>query len=298
MSLALGLSLATAGQGGDIVPVISTTIAGLSKASTGAVAASVGITAAIAGTSKKSTGSLTGTVTHIFSPADLAGLVAWYRGDLLTTLGGNVSSWTDKSASVNPAVQASALLQPGSATSDSNFNFKGVVEFTSDILSSGASVDLTTGYTIFATWRMTNLKNYNGVFRSAALPLVTGDGVILLVNNGGTLIWGQNDTNDWFWQEISLLSATHVYSVCITHNGTAAGRAIYLNGTDITANGAFGGTFSNIMAPHPIHIGTGAGAADEFLDGRMAEQIVYNTALSPTDIDQVNAYLQTRYANY
>ncbi|NQT54538.1 PEP-CTERM sorting domain-containing protein [bacterium] len=203
-------------------------------------------------------------------------MLLWLKADAgITTVGGSVSAWADQSTHGNDAAQATAANQP--SHSPTGLNGQAAVLFDG----SGQHMIISTpptGYeTAFFVYQDTSTVSY-------ATPLGT------VYDGHGAYHGHGNDTG--------IFNTT--YTDAKTLNGLNA-----RDGADV-GNGT--------ATPRPddwaldVHVATGAltqGArtvgADNFtpasraINGGIAEIILYDRALTPTEQDQVGSYLANKY---
>lgn len=329
MSLAIGVDLGIAGIGGSAPPppAVTGTIAGVSQRSSGSATATVIVTGAIAGTSqrssglvaalvtklvtgtiagtaKRSSGSITGTVAS-FVPSDISGLVGWYSADQIAGAQGDpISSWSDLSASGATATQISIPNQPALQSPDARFNGHNSALFSQDkAMVTSPAIDLSAGMTVVSVFNYIAPINYNGLFRYELTAATdTSGGIVMYGAANGSLNFGQA-TFGWYWNGAAgAIVANTSYIAAAIVSGSSAYK-IRLNGSDVTAGGsATGSTTSLPGSSRPLFLGCGVGVPGVTLhfgmNGYLAEQLVYNSALSPTDIGKVETYLNAKYAVY
>lgn len=210
-----------------------------------------------------------------FEPLDIAGLKMWLRSDAGITLSaGNVSQWDDLSGSGNDAAQTDTSIQP--ALILNAINNLPVVRFASDKLTT-VSIDIGER-TEFMLIRQNGLYfgNYHGILANLGDPYYQ-----LYVGGSGTFnsyITAPIDHNSVF------LSSYQYFC-----------RVISTTNVDFYNNGTAG-----ISGPHaasntnqPIMIGN-YGA--NYLNGDIAEIILYDHALPDSQRTKVQNYLNDRYA--
>jgi hypothetical protein len=230
-----------------------------------------------------------------FSPTDLSGITLWLKADAGVTLSGsNVTAWADQSGNGNNA-SSSEGSRP---TFVSNvLNSKPVLRFDG----AGQQMALTssigeTEYSIFIVCKNNDNTNgsmllwtteedygrYIGVITDVGFYADARNKFILSEADAGG--GGEGSIIAW-----SSASANNDFFIgTATQNG---GGKAYLNGYGGTDSlGTFGGgnTFDLIG---------GYGFGYE-LDGDVAEIISYNRAVTGTERQQVEAYLNTKYTIY
>jgi len=221
-----------------------------------------------------------------FSPDDLLGLKIWLKADagVHDAGGGAVDLWADQSGNGNDAIQVTAADQP--LLADAQLNGKPVVRFdgNNDGLYNTSNFVYDQPNTLFVVWKNTVVSNsyYNIVF----------DGK----NSRNALYTYYNSL--YYWAppgsgiEASYSKPTpfsdFINTSCI-YNG--ANSVLYENGI-LKINGVDIGTASLDGINIGYHSGVGV------FKGDIAEIILYNSALSNTDRQSVENYLNNKYNIY
>lgn len=219
----------------------------------------------------------------ITSPLQITGIAAWYRMDLLVTQAGTVSAWGDSSgtgdANKNLA-QATGGKQPTYTATDAAYNNKPTASYASASLqeldSAAWAAALTTPYTIFV------VGNYDGVGTSQGLVGDSTGLVQFVFGNGAT---GINAFSGSFLNYAASDSAAKKVVAAVF----GASGSLYDTSKTVKASGSTG-TYSLTRA----FIGVDAGA--HYLNGKIAEVIIYSRALSGSEINAVLNYCALRYA--
>lgn len=219
-----------------------------------------------------------------FSPSDIAGLQVWLKADAITGLSDNdpVTTWEDSSSANHDATQATGGNKPTYQTNE--LNSLPVVRFdgTDDYLRTG-SFTLALPTTVFVVSKVIaetsiatqfdGLSNQDTMeMRSKSSP----DGTYEIYANGflSTNVPGNVGTYK-------------IYS--IRFNG--ASSAVYVNAS-LHATGTVGAS-----SPNGITLGCyGNASPDRFSQMDMAEFIVYDSALADADRQDVESYLNAKYA--
>ena len=237
-----------------------------------------------------------------FSPLDLGGAVLWLRADTLTGLpdGAAVAAWGDMSGAGNNVTQGTAAQQP---TYRANvISGKPVVRFDGgDVLSGATNLNLTAGLSIFFVSKNRVRKNYNGIFRLGPDTTITGSSVLELFYQAGTTDAGSGNAY-YLTNRASVSSYVHDNDAAPAVNqfylgeviATPAAATQYLNGAARAVDGAGGSNFVPALASVP-HVGIGYADPGGYLDGDLAELIVYNSALTSFNRRQVEDYLLQKY---
>lgn len=224
----------------------------------------------------------------IIDPGTISGIVARYRADQGITLNGSkVSAWNDISG-VNDAThnlaQATAANQPTFIASDPAYNYNATLSFTA------ANVQ----YLKSSVW---------------STPVAQPSTIVIIGNTDGTAV------NQYFSDDLNVNNQA-VYNA----NGSSA-AAIFAGGggaalgsgsltaSPLVAVGIFNGASSNIYVKSNVISATGnpgslgrtgivVGAAGSFvapLNGKIAEVLVFNRALTNQEVVNINAYAANRY---
>jgi hypothetical protein len=230
-----------------------------------------------------------------FSPADISGLSLWLKADAGVTLSGSdVTAWADQSGNGN---NASSEEGTRPTLVSNTLNSKPVLRFDG----TGQKMDLTssiggTAYSIFIVCKNNDNENGSMFFWSTDnnfgkyIASITSETYNASARN--KFILAQNDAGGGEGESIIAWSSTAV------NNNYFIGTAMQNGGGKAYSNGSGGadslGTFS---ASNTFNLIGGYGFGYE-LDGDVAEIISYNRAVNSTERQQVEAYLNTKYAIY
>ena len=223
------------------------------------------------------------------SPKLLSGLVAWYRADKGTTIATGVSAWADQSG-VGDAnrnlTQATGAKQPTLNASDATYNHQATLSFASaasQYLASGTfSVAIPNPSTQFV------VGNWDG----AASVEVMLDGIDgtnrQAIFNGGS--GGSTVVAFFAGTQVNATVANNAVPLvmCALNNGASSGQYVNAKTPKSTTNPG-----ANTAAG--VTVGIDNDKASFPLNGKVAEVIVYNRALSQNEINRVLGYLGTRY---
>lgn len=211
-----------------------------------------------------------------FASSDIAGCRLWLKADALTLIdGAAVSSFTDFSGNANHATQGTGANQPVYKTSI--LNGKSVVRFaTNDYLTTPqVQMALSTFFVVYANRTGTNgsFHGGNGSAATGGSPLQRNTQVS--PTDAGNISLSPDTLND-----------QNLYAA--TYNYTADTYAVWLNGV---ANGTSAAAHTVNTALF-VTIGAGYG---EFLNGDIAEVLIYDSVLSADDRLRVERYLMNKY---
>lgn len=221
-----------------------------------------------------------------FIPTQLSGCTLWLRADLGTTIATGVSQWNDQSGtgdSNKNVVQATGSKQPTLTASDAAYNNQATLSFASaslQVLRSGTwSVALTQPTTVIVVGNWT-------------------------VNSGGRFIDGLTQ------HTLEILDNGASSGISIDASVQLSAGASSYDGSKAVICGVFNGASSKIFKNNsqtPLVTGnagaTGATGTEvgaeangsNYLNGKIAEVIIYNKVLALSDQLTVFQYLGTRY---
>lgn len=245
--------------------------------------------------------------TSVLAQIPTNNLLVWFRADTgvtVDTSGTNVTRWADLSGNGNDATQVALdpNVQPDLVANGINglpaLNFNGVSDH---LRLTNNTINLTSGLSIFIVARNDVRKNFNGLFRigPAGTPFVaTGDLEIYWAsgttdNASGNLVYQVNDPSSLAFKQANdvppPVGKFYLYDVQAT-SATAVQR---VNGVTLSQE-SFGSSFLPLNANYAA-IGVGYGGGAFALDGLIAEVVVYNATLSPTDRSLVANRLADNY---
>ena len=219
-------------------------------------------------------------------PTDLpvkGGLVLWLDAADDTTFsyssGTVVSQWRDKSGLNNHTSQATVLNQPSRSTAQ---NSRKIVTFdgTNDSLSTSNSLDLSVTHTIFAIASQTTGTEDAGLV-SINNSLNNG----LTLHNGSTYYGYYGDGSKYATSAITT-STSYIFTKVFKGTSSTT-RQVYLNGTSATTTGVI----ANSDASGVIRLGQ----QSTYLNGTIAEVIIFNRELTATELKQVHTYLGQKW---
>ncbi len=218
----------------------------------------------------------------VFKPSDLSGLQLWFSADTGVVWNGlNVSNWSDRSTNNNNANQNTPINQSLYVNNVNIINNKPILRFGKN----GNSGDET-----FLSFPQINIPPNNltaiAVFKSTG---IVNNLQYLIAESGGISAGGIAYPNTIIYDGgITVLQGNVLpltYNIMTYYNDK-----MFKNGIQLPVSG------SPIGAISFSTIGTTPGAPTNFFYGDIAEIIVYNTALTPTQREQVELYLNNKYA--
>ena len=229
-------------------------------------------------------------------PAGLPNLHSWYDAADATTIissSGKVSQWNDKSGNSRNLTQGTGANQPGIGTTTQNG--KNVITFngTNQMMFASASVT-SNALTFFTVYK----RDSGGVTYGRLLSLYRNTG-------------NDYDNTDSIVVQASALSSppninAYRASAQITPNsnisyGVAYSASMTLNGTAVSLNNSgtitTGTTSATSLNANAITMGAGgpSGGGDQYLNGWIAEHIIYTRVLSASEITLIRNYLSSKW---
>lgn len=190
-----------------------------------------------------------------------------------------VSQWRDKSGLNNHTSQATVLNQPSRSTAQ---NSRKIVTFdgTNDSLSTSNSLDLSVTHTIFAIASQTTGTEDAGLV-SINNSLNNG----LTLHNGSTY-YGYYGNGSKHATSAITTSTSYIFTKVFKGTSSTT-RQVYLNGTSATTTGVI----ANSDASGVIRLGQ----QSTYLNGTIAEVIIFNRELTATELKQVHTYLGQKW---
>ena len=226
----------------------------------------------------------------LFTPLQISGCQLWLDGADTTTItfgsGSNVSQWNDKSGNGYNATQATSGNRPVYVTASNRLSFTPAssqfLNLPTNALPAGNS-----SYTYFVVCSITS-QTGRTLIAGGTFGTTNATFGLRSDNTGGGLrhYWGANDQTTA--ANAYTVNQTFIAQATYTSGGT---RATLVNGTQLASDTP--GT--RIQATSPNYIGVGSNASLEFLGGTISEILVYNTALTTTDRQQVEGYLARKW---
>jgi hypothetical protein len=226
-----------------------------------------------------------------FSPTDIAGLQLWLKADAGVTLNGStVSAWADQSGNWNDATQATASYQPTFVANALNgkpvLRFEGSNDFLNGIL-----IESSTKIAIFCVAKVTSYDNFDRIYALKENGKNDWNSGPLITLYSGSSLYNYEGYYD-------LLAASGIITSFVTYEYVDNGSNIitsYINGNIIQWT-------SKSLTYKSDEYYVGAGNDDivrYFFNGDFAEIIIYyGNELSDAQRQQVEQYLQTKYAHY
>jgi len=232
-----------------------------------------------------------------FSPANLSGLSIWLKADAgVTTSGSNVTAWADQSGNGNNAVGSDTLptLQSNAINGYPAIrinNFGNTSKFT---VSNNFNLK---NSSVFIVVKQLNLDNSFArmlAFLGSNNDYDSDDGLAFLFNNFAPQLQLTSNANDAI---IANLVAQNVFaSVAYKIDGSGNMSVFYNGGSEGTGQNV---SMSSQNSGGAIYIGQGSqNITAAGLYGDIAEIILYNSNLTTPQRQQVETYLNAKYAIY
>ncbi|MGN6415983.1 MAG: LamG-like jellyroll fold domain-containing protein [Pseudobacter sp.] len=212
------------------------------------------------------------------------GVQFWLRADDGTSSG---ASWNDFSGNDNNALQATAASQPLFVNNSVNFNPSFKLDGVNDFMdfSTNAGISGANQFTIVSVVKRNSISTADAILGQQSVATGSMASLFTPANKYGYTITNVNtlsSTGTYATAKVPMLNATT--------RAAANAFAIYTNGS---ADGS--GTFPTFTAlTLNLRLGQRAGGTDQF-DGDINEVVVYNRALSATELQQANSYLALKY---
>ena len=238
-----------------------------------------------------------------FSPTGIPGLALWLdASDTATiTLDGsnNVSQWNDKSGNGKHATQATTLNRPSGTATISGLGAIGF-DGTNDCLQV-ASLALPSSITIFLVYTQTN-STTKLFFMEHSADAAANDGVFVYGSIPSTTIRrsGAATSNTPAPQTPTQGTAARQTTVMFDRTLAADGKIarFWRDGTESTmvASGTNSGvTVASSTATTTLNIGSRNGGASLPFQGSLGDLLIYDSALSSTNRQAVEAYLKAKW---
>ena len=228
-------------------------------------------------------------------PSDFADLAVWLRADSRVTFDiptKRVSDWGDGSGNSNDVVQATVAKQPlrngyDGQNDKSYFSFDGI----NDFMTSSNNSPITTDFTIFEVSRIDAVSNnvfgWNDGAASISIGTDASGYMSTTVNDGVTSLSTNTATVNTLSSHISVLKK---------HN-KRIDLEYYDSANTITTTDNDSG-FNHSFEFNTATFDVGSLNTSNFLNGQLQEVIVYNRALSTTEIADIRGYLNLKYKIY
>lgn len=238
-----------------------------------------------------------------FSPLDLPNLNGWWDASDATTItasSGSVSQWDDKSGNGYHLVQAVAASQPTTGTATQNSRNVLVFNGTNDTLRRTTPTDLgrnVSSMTAYIVARYSSLSSTSVAFAFATASAYTGRLAFQGSSAGKAEVGGRSLDSDSFVAASSsaTLSTANHYLVTGVYDIANTDLYLYL-GSSLQATNTSYQTATTTSNTASATLAVGASAAQTgFMNGQIAEILVYHAAHDATTRAQVWDYLNTKW---
>ena len=233
-------------------------------------------------------------------PQQISGLVSWLdaahgtSGSPVDTWAGRVGpSCTQSTVANRPAAPAAVAALGGQLA---------LAMDATDRMIASTSIDLSAGWTIGTVLTIDAIKNENGLFRLAPAEASGSGGFCSYVASNHLVIAGS--FLNWYKIAYNSIASAGAFVILLTCAGTEPSLTVdvgTISGSTITwssrALTAIEGTFA-MPASTGLYLVPGGGWSSEssFINGKFADQVVYNRALSAGEITTLKAYWKARFA--
>ena len=239
-------------------------------------------------------------------PSSISGLQLWLESSTNITLNsGNVSSWIDKTQSINYA-QATALNQPPYLTNEINglqaLNFTG-----SPITLGSGSTNLlnnASGATLFAVVKANAIPGTSSVvfYISSGTAIGSSRFALQLISTQRFQIATRRADADGLstLPSNSAFSLTNYQIVCVQYDAGTRTANFYINNpntADVTST-TFGTAGSNFSATNSLGTNIASANASTFANVKVADTLLFNRSLTLTERQQMFEYLNDRFRVY
>jgi len=222
-----------------------------------------------------------------FSPLNVSGLQLWLDASDETTItesSGAVSQWDDKSGNANHVSNGTAAEQPTTGTR--TINSLNALDFDGgDVLEASPGVGITgsSNRTMIAVFEPDSVGNepFMSLGANTSLNLFRIQSEISVRHNGANVIFDTAMT----------VSAPGIVSV-IQDGSTVIDVSAWLDGVSLGVSSSFGDALT-LDTTDRVDIGGANGAGEA--NGAIAEVLVYDSALSTTDREAVEAWLAQKW---
>jgi len=222
-----------------------------------------------------------------FSPTDIAGISLWLKADAgVISVLGNVISWADQSGNGNDCSSPNAVVLNSSPYPNLYFdgdNSESEITLHPDVFNGFSALSL------FAVWNITDGSNQGilGSTNYSNFEIVTQDGSAVRMRNDN-YDSSINTGGLWYAEEFCLST--------ITADSAGGGSGTARRNGSTTGVDFDDANIEALQSGQTYKIGVYAGTAFAYLS--IAELIVYSQKLNGSQINQVEGYLNTKYAIY
>lgn len=234
-----------------------------------------------------------------FSPADIAGLKLWLDASQITGLsdGETVALWSDKSGESNDAIQSTEVNKPLFKTNITNG--EPVVRFdgSNDRLdiTNDASMQISTSMTFIAVVAYDNWGSSNHETIIAKGPHSNGLNYLFGKSNDNDLKFVYNDGSFRNVTETTFNLTNNQFYILTTVVNKSDNKVYFYVDGDLKSSPTDANNL-NYSAASTVGAKIGANGTDgEFLNGDIANGLLYDSLLSDSDRESVESYLSSKY---
>ena len=228
-------------------------------------------------------------------PSDYSDLKVWLKADSGATFdiaSKRVSAWADQSGNSSNVAQATAANQPLRYGYD-GINDKAYLDFdgTNDTFVSGSNLPITTDFTIFEVSRIDKASdNVFGWYNSSAA-------ISIGTNASGHITATVSDGTNTITANTSVDNKANNHISILKKNNKRIDLEYYDSANSITANDN-DSSFDNTFVFNTATFNIGSYNSTNNMDGQLNELIIFNRALTDTEIAEVRGYLNLKYKIY
>lgn len=228
------------------------------------------------------------------------GLYSWYDASVassITSSSNKVSQWNDLSGNGLHLTQSTGALQPSTGTTTQNG--RNVIAFAGSIIAStGVSYTANT-LTVFYVALKTSAGGASNLF-SRVISFSLNNDNDYDTTNGMNPMYATNTLGGFAPNSTIYRNSAVAAAQSLTYN-VANTTAFKLNGSNVdlwhNSTTATGTTSATALNSNRFAVGNGyAGGADGYLNGWVAEILVYKAILTTTEINATRDYLKTKWA--
>ena len=242
-----------------------------------------------------------------FSPTDITGLSLWLKADAGVTLSGsNVTAWADRSGNGRNATPNDPTNKPLFNASDKNgkptislTSMSDDIERVFTISSNPLGASGSTAFSVQYVEDVCDVGNDNGALFGNFGATINGDPQTQTHYPYGPDCFVYDSFATTLRKEAltspaSISDAWSIYSV----HSTSGEWKNYVNGALMHSDSS--NTYNNSIGGNDttLYIGKQTGEGSFALKGKVAEVILYNLVLTAAERQQVEAYLNDKYAVY
>jgi len=228
-------------------------------------------------------------------PSDFADLVVWLRADSGVTFDiptKRVSAWSDKSGNSNDVAQSTVSKQPlregyGGQNDKAYFSFYG----NNDFMLSDSNSPITRAFTIFEVSKMSQVTGNVFGWRNGSASIRIG------INDDGSFYTKVSDGNTTLSTNSLANNVGENHIGILKKEGKDINSEYYDSANTITKTDT-SVDFDSAFLFNTAQFSIGSFGVTEYLSGQVQEVIVYNRALSSTEIADVRGYLNLKYKIY